>query len=485
MGTNGKKIFTGIGWSVAERLSAQVISLIVSIVLARLLTPDDYGLLAIVNVFVAIGDALVAGGFGTALVQKKNSDDLDFNTLCWFSVGMSAVLYAVLYIGAPSISKFYGNDQLILATRILGLRLLFSAINSIQQAYVQKNMIFRKNFKVSTVCAVLSGTISIIMALKGAGVWALVIQNMVLVISSTVLLFAVTEWKMKLVFSRERLASMWRYGSSVFFATTVDTIKDNVRSLIVGKVFSSADLAYYNQGKRFPQLLANDVINSMGKVLLPVFSEQQDIKEENKILMRKSIRISSYILLPLILGLVGIADKFVLVFLTEKWLPCVPYLRILSLVYITRSVNTILKNSLLAVGRSDANLKHEIITSAVTIFLIVFAAFQLGNIQLIAWSYVIVSLLGTVIFSYFTKHEYGYRYKEIFSDYFPPLALSGAMCLLVVMVGKIELSAWISLVLEIAVGAGTYFALLVIFKVPELQDIYHLLIGMIKKKKEV
>ena len=465
---NNKKVFSGIGWSFAERISAQLVSLIVSIILARILAPEDYGILAIVNVFVAIGDALVAGGFGIALVQKKNSDDTDFNSICWVSVFVSVLLYAVLFICAPLISDFYANNDLTLITRVLGIRLVFSAVNSIQQAYIQKKLLFMKSCIIGTFGAIVSGVIGIVLALTGAGVWALVAQNMMSVIISTAMLCFFIEWKPRLQCSMSSIKEMWGYGSRVFLATTVDTLKDNIRTLVVGKVFSSADLAYYNQGKRFPQLLVNDIVNSVGKVLLPVFSEQQDDLNKNTDFMRLSIRVSSFILLPLIFGMVGIADNFILLFLTEKWMPCVPYLRILSLVYVTRSVNTILKNALLAIGKSEVNLFHEVVTSVLTVALIILAAFYFRSIPLIAWSYVLISLLGTCIFSYFTVKNFPYKVIEIVRDYLPSPTLSGVMCVVVYFVGKIPFATIFVLLLQITVGIVIYIVGAWLFRMDEL-----------------
>ncbi len=465
---NNKKVFSGIGWSFAERISAQLVSLIVSIILARILAPEDYGILAIVNVFVAIGDALVAGGFGIALVQKKNSDDTDFNSICWVSVFVSVLMYAVLFICAPLISDFYVNNDLTLITRVLGIRLVFSAVNSIQQAYIQKKLLFMKSCIIGTFGAIVSGIIGIVLALTGAGVWALIAQNMMSVIISTAMLYFFIEWKPRLQCSMSSIREMWGYGSRVFLATTVDTLKDNIRTLVVGKVFSSADLAYYNQGKRFPQLLVNDIVNSVGKVLLPVFSEQQDDLNKNTDFMRLSIRVSSFILLPLIFGMVGIADNFILLFLTEKWMPCVPYLRILSLVYVTRSVNTILKNALLAIGKSEVNLFHEVVTSVLTVALIILAAFYFRSIPLIAWSYVLISLLGTCIFSYFTVRNFPYKVSEILRDYLPSLTLSGIMCAVVFFVGKIPLATIFVLLLQIIVGIVIYIVGAWLFRMDEL-----------------
>ena len=463
-----KKIFLGIGWSFAERFFAQIISLIVSIVLARLLSPDNYGILAIVNVFVSIGDALVTGGFGTALVQKKSPTQKDFNSIYCLSILISVFLYILLFFFAPIISLFYANKKLTLITRILGLRLIFSSINSIQQAYVQKKLLFKKNFIISSIAAIIAGIIGIGMAIMEMGIWALIIQNLSFVIISTMILFFYIEWKPKFEYSIISIKEMWGYGSRVFLATLVDTFKDNIRTLVVGKVFSPSDLAYYNQGKRFPQLLVNDIINSIGKVLFPFFSEEQENLEKNKKLMRVSIRLSSFIFLPLIFGLVGIADNFILLFLGEKWEACIPYLKILSFVYTTRSINSILKHALLALGKSEINLFHEVITSLLTIIFIFLGAILFKNIKIIAWSYVLISLVGTIIFSFFIIKYYSYKPFEILKDYGPSFLLSVFMCIVVYFLGKINFSLILLLFLQTVTGIFIYFFGAWILKMEEL-----------------
>ncbi|PWJ37000.1 lipopolysaccharide biosynthesis protein [Fibrobacter succinogenes] len=472
------KIFSGIGWSFAERVSAQLVSFIVSIILARILAPEDYGILAIVSVFIAIGDALVTGGFGIALVQKKNSNEADFNSICWVSVAISMLLYLILFFCAPFISLFYKNMELTLIIRVLGVRLLFSAINSIQLAFVQKKLLFKKNCIIATVGIAISGVLGIFLAETGAGVWALIVQNLSSVAITTVLLMFFIEWKPKFQFSFGSVKELWGYGSKMFLATTVDTIKDNIRTLVVGKIFSSADLAYYNQGMRFPRLLVNDIVNSVGKVLLPVFSERQDDLKKNTYYMRQSIRISSFILLPLIFGLIGTADNFIMLLLSEKWMPCVPYLRILSLVFITRSINTILKNALLAIGKSGINLFHEITTSVLTIILIFIAALYYRNISFIAWSYVVVSIVGTIIFSFFTIKNYPYKVQELIKDYLPSLLLSCFVCTFVYVLGMLDLPILLEFTLQIVMGGIIYIGASWLLKMNEFQYIMQ----RIKKK---
>lgn len=473
----GSKIANGIGWSFVERMSAQVVMFIVSMVLARILDPGDYGLLALVNVFVTVADALVTGGFGTALVQKKDCSEKDFNSIFWLSIGISVVLYGILFIGAPYIAEFYDNINLVLVTRVLGIRLIFSAINSIQQAYIQKHMQFKRLFITSTSSALISGILGIIAALVGMQVWALLVQQLTYIGMSTILLFVIIEWTPQFSCSMSSIKEMWGYGSRVFCATLVDTVKDNIRSLIVGKVFSQKDLAFYNQGKKFPQLLVNEVVNSVGKVLLPAFSEQQDDRTRNKELMRMSVRISSFIVLPMVFGLIGIADVFIEVVLSKKWLPCVVFLRILSLVYISRSINTIMKNALLAIGKSGINLLHEIVTSVLTILLIFLTTFCFKSVELIAWSYVIVSFVGTVIFTYFVIKEYKYNIKEVFRDYIPSLVLSVFMSACVYFIGMLQINMLIKLTVQIVVGIGIYISMA---KTLELSE-YIVLSEMIKK----
>ncbi|WP_020223819.1 lipopolysaccharide biosynthesis protein [Holdemania massiliensis] len=479
----GQKIVSGVGWSFAERLVSQIVTFIVSIVLARLLAPEDYGILALVNVFVSIADALVIGGFGIALIQKKDADEQDFNSVFWLSISISVALYLILFFCAPYITSFYNEPSLTLITRILGIRLIFSAFNSIQHAYIQKVMQFRRLFFTSTSAAILSGTAGVLAAIYGAGVWALIIQQLLYIALSTGFLYIVIAWKPKFMCSKNSIQTMWGYGCKVFLATMVDTLKDNIRSLVVGKVFSESDLAYYNQGKRFPQLLVNDIVNSVGKVLLPAFSEQQDDKEKNKGLMRMSIRISSFIVLPMIFGLIGIADVFIELVLTEKWLPCVPYLRILSLVYMSRSLNTVMKNSLLSIGKSGVNLFHEIVTSVLTIILVLMAAFIWKSVELIAWSYVIVSGLGTIIFSYFVIREYKYLIKEIIRDYVPALLLALFMSLVVYAVGKIALPLAIKLLLQISIGVLIYIDGAKLFRMAEFTYISSIIKKILHKKK--
>jgi len=465
---SNKKILSGIGWAYGERILAQVISLIVSIVLARLLDPEHYGIIAIVMVFISFLNAFVSGGFGNALVQKKDADNLDFNTICWFSIAFSIVLYLILFLTAPYIALFYDMPELTAVTRVMGLRAIVAAFNSVQHAYVQRHMVFKKFFFATLGGTLISAVVGIIMAYQGFGVWALVAQYMTNSIIDTIVLRFTIEWKPKFEWSYARLKTMMGFGLKMMGATLVNTLQDNIRSLVVGKVFTKEDLAYYNQGKKYPSTLMNNLVGSIQKVMFPAFSEFQTDKDHIKSVMRKSIRVSSFIIVPTVIGMIAVADTFILLCLTEKWAPAIPYLRILSLIYLTRTMNSIFQSSLLAIGKSGVNMFHEIVGSVLSLGLICIGAFVMKSVMFIAWSYVIVMLVGTGIFIFFVSKYYKYTIVEIAKDYAPFLLMSVVMGIIIYLIGRLEINRLILIVLQIAAGVSLYIGMSKMFKVPEL-----------------
>ena len=461
---NKNKIIFGVFWSYSERFLVQLITVIISIILARILTPEDYGLIAIVTVFITICDAFVTGGFGNALVQKKEAKAIDFNSFCWLSLLISILLYFILYIIAPYIGFFYKKDILVALIRVMGLRIIFSAFNSLQQAYVQRKMLFKRFFFATLGGTIFSAVLSIIAVYLKFGVWALVVQSISNVVINTIILFLINDWKPRFEFSYTSIKETWQYSFKIFLSTIIFIFKDNIRQLIIGKQFTSSDLAYYNQGKKFPNLLVSDIVECLGKVLFPVMSKEQENYEKIKKIMQKSIRISSFILNPCIIGFFTLSDTFTKVILTEKWLPCVPFMRIMCLVYITRSMTTIFQKGILAIGNSKINLIHEIVTSILTIIFLFFAAFKLKNIFFIAWSYVIVMLIGLLIYIYYILRIFKYTIFEIINDYIPSFLISVLMGIIVYFVGKINFNNFFILCLQIIIGVIVYILFAIIIK---------------------
>ena len=364
-----KKTIINLIWRFAERCGAQGVTFIVSIILARLLEPEDYGLLALVTVFTTILQVFVDSGLGSALIQKKDADDIDFSTVFYFNIFCCCILYIGIFIAAPYIAKYYDMISLTYVIRVLSLTIVISGVKNIQQAFVTRKMIFKKFFfatLVGTICAAIAG---IVLAYKGLGVWALVVQQLLNATIDTCILWITVKWRPILQFSSKRLKGLLSYGWKLLLSNLINTIYNDIRQLIIGKMYSSLDLAYYNKGKQFPNLIVTNINTSIDSVLLPVMAECQNDKERVKSMTRRSIMTSSYIMWPLMFGLMAIGEPLITLILTEKWLPCVPYMYIFCFVHGMQPIHTANLNAIKAIGRSDIYLKMELIKKSVGIFI--------------------------------------------------------------------------------------------------------------------
>lgn len=298
-----RKVFSGLFWKFGERITAQLVSLVVSVVLARLLMPEDYGSVAMIMVFITIANVFVSSGFGNALVQKKNADDLDFSSVFFVNILVSLVLYAVIFIAAPWVAAFYGMPVLSPALRVLGVRLVFAAVNSVQQAYVSRNMMFRKFFWSTLFGTAVSGIVGIAMAYHGYGVWALVAQYLTNTCTDTLVLWFTVRWRPIPKYSWRRTKSLLAFGWKLLVSSLLDTGYTQLMSLFIGKKYTSADLACYNQGDKYPSVIVTNINASISSVLFPVMSQCQDDPARVKQMTRRAIQVSSYIMWPLMVGL--------------------------------------------------------------------------------------------------------------------------------------------------------------------------------------
>jgi len=459
MDSSKQKVAGGLFWSYGERIMAQLVSLIVSIVLARLLNPENYGVISIVMIFITLCDAIVTGGFGNSIVQKKDADELDVNTMLICSVATSFFLYVILFLAAPFIADFYQMEIIRPILRVLGLRLLISGVNSIQRAWIQKRMLFKRFFISTSFGTIISAVVGISMAYMGAGAWALVGQYLTNSFIDTVVLFITNDWRPKLQFSFDRAKQMLSYGWKVLLTTVVYTVEGDLRSLIVGKQFGSADLAYYDQGKKFPNLLVSNINTSISNVMFPVLSKNQDNRERMKAICRRSIKTSTYLLAPLLLGLIAVSNEFVRVILSDKWLPCVPFLQILTLVYLVRPLTTTDQQAIMSTGRSDLTLRIMIAVNVTDVILLLIAVFAMKSVIMIAVGALLTEVVSMALFMKYVKKCIGYTYLEQLSDIAPSLLLAISMGVIVYLVGKINVNVIIVLFLQVVVGAGYYLAM--------------------------
>lgn len=478
MESGKQKVAGGLFWSYGERIMAQLVSLIVSIVLARLLDPENYGVISIVMIFITFCDAIVTGGFGNAIVQKKDADELDVNTMLCCSVATSILLYIIIFCAAPYIASFYNMPIIRPILRVLGLRLLISGVNSIQRAWIQKRMLFKRFFISTSFGTIISAVVGISMAYMGKGAWALVGQYLTNSFIDTAVLLITNDWKPRLQFSWKRAKEMLSYGWKVLVTTVVYTIEGDLRSLIIGKKFGSADLAYYDQGKKFPNLLVTNINTSISNVMFPVLSESQNDPTRLKQLCRRAVRIGIYLLSPLLIGLMGVADTFVIAILSEKWAPCIPFLRILTLVFLVRPFTTTCQQSILSVGRSDITLKIEIIVNTVAIGILFYSVFILESVLGIAIGTLIAELVSMGMFMYYENKIIRYSYKEQLQDLLPSLGLATVMGVIVYIVHFLPIYKGLALILQVVIGAAFYFAASYVLQF----EPFVYLVGMLKEK---
>lgn len=480
------KTLSGVIWKLGERVSAQVVNFVVSVILARLLLPEDYGLVAIVSVFITICNKIVVSGFATSLIQKKNADNLDFSTVFYFSLAVAVVMYAALFFSAPYIAEFYSDENdpqlLMQVIRVMGLNLFIIAVNSVQQAYVSRTMQFRKFFFSTITGTVISAAVGIGMAYGGCGVWALVAQNLILAFVNGVVLWFMVKWRPELKFSFKRLKTLYSYGWKIFAASIIKILYTDLRSLVIGKVYTSADLAFYNKAQSFPQLIDTNVEGTIDSVLFPAISKKQGSVDDMRAMLRRAIKTTSYVLMPMLAGLSAVAKPFIIILLTDKWADSIILLQILSFSFMFAPVELENLQAIKAVGRSDIALKVEIIKKAVGVLLLI-AAIPLGVTE-IAVSMVIGTTLSAIINAVPNKKLLGYTYKMQLADIFPSLALSLVMFAAVYPISLLEMNVYLMIVLQVAVGAVIYIGLSALFKLESFKYILATVKGFLKRGKK-
>ena len=404
-------------WKLLERFSVQGLSLCITLVLARILSPSDYGTVAIITVFVNLANVIIDGGLNTALIQKKDTDSLDYSTIFFSSILLSIVLYALLYVTSPWIAEFYDIPELVDMIRILGVILVFEAVNSIQRAYVSKMMLFRKLFYSSFFALLVSGSLGIYMALNDYGVWALISQQMTCVLVTIIIMWFTIKWRPILAFSFERFKKLFDYGWKIFGLNFITTLYLNIRSLIIGKFYSPADLAFFERGHTLSSMVVQNINTSLQTILFPVLSNSQNDKVRIKSLVRRSTGMTCLLIFPALIGLISIAKPLVLLILTEKWLPAVAYIQIYSIAYMLFPVQVANMEAIKAMGYSGISLKLEIIKKVIETTILIISVFM--GVIAIVWGVVFFNFVCLFINLYPSKKYLDYGVFEQVKDIIP------------------------------------------------------------------
>lgn len=457
-------VVTNIIWRFAERCGAQIVSLIVSIILARILSPSDYGTVAILTVFITILNVFVNCGLSSALVQKKNPDNIDYSTVFIFNIIACIVLYIFLWILSPLIAMYYHNERLCSMTRVIGITIIIGGIKNVQQAYVSKTMQFKKFFYATFVGTVISAFIGITMAYNGYGPWALIFQSLSNTAIDTLMLWITVHWRPSFVFSRERFRDLFVFGWNIFLFSIFNTIYNNLRQLIIGNEYSSEDLAFYNKGKSWPYMIIQNVNDSIDSVLFPTLSDSQDDFQRMGHMMKRSIGMSTYILMPCFIGLCAVSTPLTSILLTDKWLPSVPFLCIVSITYMFYPIHTTNLNAIKALGKSKLFLKLEIVKKVLGILIIAAIVIKKLDVIYLVGSLLITEVIDIVVDTSVSKKYFNYGLKSQLVDITPSLVISLIMGLTVYLIQYIVKSNLPCLIIQILLGISIFTILSLITK---------------------
>lgn len=456
------KTISGVFWKGMERICAQFVSTVVSVVLARLLLPDDYSVVGIVAIFFSFCNLFISAGLNTALIQKKNSDLLDFYTVLSTSLFMATVLYVLMFCCAPFISRLYHKTILIPAIRVMGVSFFIDAYKSVVSAKVTADLQFRKFFWSTIIGTVISAIIGIILALQGFGPWALIAQQMTNSLIDALVLTITSHFQPQLTFSLERFKTLFAFGGRIFGASIIHTVYLQVRPLVVGIKYTTTDLAFYTKANGFPDLITSVASNTLSSSLFPVMAKVQDDKEMILGMTRRFMQLASYLVFPLMIGFAAISESFVKIVLTDKWLPIVPYVIIFCFSGMLSPIQDGNLQAIRAIGRSDMILKLEIIKKSSYFFVIVLFVLFSRNPLVLAFSNIITALLATLINTQPNKKLIGYSLKYQLMDILPNFLITIVMGLVVFGMKLLPLKTAPLMLLQLLVGILVYSGLSII-----------------------
>lgn len=457
-----KKTFYGIIWKFMERFFAQGISLVVSIVLARLLGPEDYAPISIITIFFAFANIFISGGLNTSLMQKKNAEKEDYATVFTFSLAIAFLLYALLFAFAPIIANIYKQPILIPVFRVMSLVLIVNAAKSVLCAYISSHLQFKKFFFSTIVGTLISAIVGIVMAANGFGVWALVSQQITNSTIDTLILFLTTGVRFSLMISIDRLNEMFKFGVKMLIASFISTLYDEVSPLVIGLKFTPSDLSYYEKGRSFPSLINSAFNDSISAVIFPALAKVQDDKKMVLSFTRRFIQLSSFLIFPLMIGFLVVSDQFTITVLSEKWLGASVYIKIFCLCYLFNIIQNGNLQAIKAIGRSDIVLKLEIIKKSMYFIVLIFTILISKSPIFIAAVAVINTVIATAVNTFPNRKLIDYSYRLQISDLLPNLIIALVMGGIVYVFGfYVNIDGAIKLLLQVLIGIGTYVGMAV------------------------
>ena len=465
------KATSALFWSFFQKIGTQGIQFIISIILARLLLPEQFGLIAMLWIFISIGQSLIDSGFGTALVQKKDATYIDECSMFYFNIVVGFIASGLMWLSAPIIAHFYKQTLLLSLTRVMSIALIINSFGLVHSILLNKQINFKTQLKVSILASIISGTIGVILAFNGFGVWSLVAQSLSSNLFVVIFLWHFNTWRPSLIFSFNSLRGMFPFGSRMLLSGLINTLFQNLYTVVIGKLFSPAILGFYSRAIKLQELPLTVITRTVGSVTFPVFSVLHGEGDKLRFIraFRKASSLLVMICFPMMVGLMIVAKPLVLVLFTNKWEPCIPYLQLLCLAGILQPLQEVNLNVLLAHGRSDLYFRLEILKKIIIIIAIA-VTFRWGISAMICGQ-IVTAFLSYIINSYYAGKMLDYSISKQTKDLLPSLLLSGIMgggiyvCYYIPLVSQLAL-----LVVQILTGIILYTLLCYIFKIPYFME---------------
>ena len=473
------KTLSGSFWSLADNLAGSGITFLVGLVLARLLTPQEYGVIGIIMIFIAVFNSIVDSGFSNALIRKNDADDTDYNTVFFFNLMISVLLFFILYFSANAISAYFKIPILVPVTKVMASIVIINAFAIIQRTILVKNIDFKMQMKVSLIASIVSGVVGIGMAIMGYGVWSLVGQQISRQLMNSVFLWIFNKWRPGLTVSGKSFKELFGFGWKLLVSGLIDTIWKQIYQVVIGKCYSAETLGHYTRAEQFNQIFSSNLTAVVHRVSYPALSKIQDEKERLKQAYRKVIKTTMLVTFPCMLGLAAVAKPMILVLIGEQWLPCVPYLQIICFSGMLYPLHALNLNMLQVKGRSDVYLILEIVKKTIAVGPILLGIFI--NINWMLIGSVFTGFIAYYLNGHFSGREIGYPCREQVRDVIPSFLIAAVMAAVVFAMSYLQISAFVIFPLQLIVGFGLMIGMCEILKLSEYQELKNILMGYIKK----
>ncbi|MDR1156598.1 MAG: lipopolysaccharide biosynthesis protein [Bacteroidales bacterium] len=474
-----QKTLAGLSWSFADNFASQGIAFTVQVILARLIDPEEFGVVTMIAIFIALSITFIDSGFGQALIRKKNCTQADYSTVFFFNLAIGIVLYILLYFSAPLVADFFNEPRVSPILRVAGLVLIINAASVIQLTLLIKNIDFKTKTKISLSAELLSGGIAIVMAFRGFGIWSLVARSVLVPLFTAVFIWLSGKWHPAWIFSIKSFKELFGFGYKLLLSTLINTASRNIYSLIIGKFFSAATLGFYGRAEQFNNIFSSTLTTNIQRVSYPVLASIQDDPEKLKKGYRKLIKSTMMVAFSLMLGLAAVAEPLITVLIGEQWLPCVPYLQLMCFASMLYPLHAMNLNAITVKGRSDLFLKLEIIKQIIDVPLILIGIF-LGVEALLIGS-IVMSFACYFLNSYYSANLIHYSTGEQLWDILPLLTVAGAVSLLVWGVTFLHMNNWATLMIQVAAGAGLTVGIYEAMKQPDYKEMKQIVLQTIHK----